>query len=154
MFPPFSSVCLCLCYGEMLLRVLSSKFVIKSIRLVVCLSVVTYCHLFQLMLQSSGKVARGKVRPTSKLSNQKPGSSRHTKSAVHTASAGVNHHTGSSTNKSNDSSAMLPAEVEQIFEVKLSTDTIIYIITCVITYLLYAHIIKLCCVKEPLLVCC
>ena len=95
-----------------------------------CGLLVIYYHLFQLMLQSSGKVARRKVRPASKLSNQKPGSSHHTNDAV--SSAGVNHHTSSGINKSSDSSSMLPTEVEQIFEVN---DLLIQPFTCVITYL-------------------
>lgn len=72
------------------------------------------------MLQSSGKVARKKVRPVSKLSNQKPGSHQ-TNDVPHPAAVAVtNHQTNSSNNAANasgDSPATPPAEVEQIFEV-------------------------------------
>ena len=74
------------------------------------------------MLQSSGKVARKKVRPVNKVSNQKPSPHQsndpvHTTAANHQAS---NNNTGASpANKSGGSSATLPAEVEQIFEVSV-----------------------------------
>ena len=70
------------------------------------------------MLQSSGKVARKKMRPVSKVSNQKPSSHQST-DPVHITSA--NHQTSSGTSPAGDSSTTLPAEVEQIFEVNIST---------------------------------
>ena len=75
------------------------------------------------MLQSSGKVTRKKLRPVSKLSNQKPSSHQANDASVHTASA--NHQTSNSNNGASpvrgDSSATLPAQVEQIFEVSMSS---------------------------------
>lgn len=77
------------------------------------------------MLQSSGKVTRKRVRSSSKLSNQKS-DSQQTSIAVHTASDAANYHHPQATssnsgtspaNKSGDSPATLPAEVERIFEV-------------------------------------
>lgn len=78
------------------------------------------------MLQSSGKVTRKKVRPVSKVSNQKT-SSHQSNDPIHTTSAHQtsNNNSGASpVNKSGGSSVMLPAEVEQIFEVSLCVSVI------------------------------
>lgn len=79
------------------------------------------------MLQSSGKVTRKKVRPVSKVSNQKT-SSHQSNDPIHTTSANrqtSNNNSGASpVNKSGGSSVMLPAEVEQIFEVSLCVSVI------------------------------
>ena len=78
------------------------------------------------MLQSSGKVARKKVRPASKSSNQKPGSHQNG-DTVHTASSTSATNRPSSNNSTgvspaNKTGATLPAEVEQIFEVSMSVN--------------------------------
>lgn len=68
------------------------------------------------MLQSSGKVTRKRVRPATKLSNQKSDNDVALVAATnHQMSSGNNG--ASPSNKSGNSPATLPAEVEQIFEV-------------------------------------